>query len=76
MLFCWPRDVGHSGVSRDRVYIIMRHVETTDCLWDPIDLYHKIASHISARVQTQPKDYMIASREEVALEAVTMARKR
>ncbi len=73
---CSPADVGHAGVSRDRTYVIMRHVETVDCLHDPMDLYHQIASHISHRIATQPQEYMIATHQEIALEASAVARQR
>eukprot|EP00435_Cladocopium_sp_Y103_P028586 s324_g7.t1 len=66
-------DVGHFGMSRKRTYVILRHVETTDCLYDPSELYEEVKQYITARVQTEPCDYMIATPEEVALEAQHVA---
>lgn len=66
-------DVGHFGMARTRTYVIMRHVETTDCLYDPVEMYEEIKKYITSRVQTQPSDYMIATPEEVALEAQHVA---
>lgn len=66
-------DVGHFGMARTRTYVIMRHVETTDCLYDPFGMYEEIKKYITSRVQTQPSDYMIATPEEVALEAQHVA---
>ncbi|CAE7437357.1 unnamed protein product [Symbiodinium sp. CCMP2592] len=72
-LYVAAADSGHAGVSRDRLYVIMRHVSTTDCLYDPLDLYVYIRQHITERVATQPCDYMIGSDEEVQLEAMSVA---
>lgn len=69
-------DVGHFGMARTRTYIIMRHVETTDCLYDPVEMYQEIKEYIRSRVQTRPSDYMIATPEEVALEAQHVSRVR
>ena len=71
-----PADSGHCGVARSRSYVMMRHVATTDCLYDPITLFQEISEYIQDRVQTQPSDYMIASDEEIALEAQAVARVR
>ena len=69
-------DTGHAGLTRQRWYVILRHVASTDCLFDPFDLYERIRGYISERVQTQPQDYMIASQEEILLEAAQEAIKR
>ena len=74
-LYVSAADCGHAGVSRDRLYVILRHVSTTDCLYDPLDLYVYIRQYITERA-TQPRDYMIASEEEVQLEAMSEAGKR
>ncbi|CAJ1375573.1 unnamed protein product [Effrenium voratum] len=69
-------DVGHAGIARTRTYVIMRHVQTTDCLYDPMDLYEQVREYIMPRARTQPRDYMIATSEEIALEAMSVARSR
>ena len=56
--------------------MILRHVASTDCLYDPADMFHLISQHICSKVRTEPKDYMIATQEEIALEAMAVARKR
>ena len=75
-LQCSSADVGHSGAARERTYVIMRHVATTDCLGDPIELYYQISEDLRSRLETEPKDYMIATHEEVVLEAMAVARTR
>ena len=54
----------------------MRYIAETDCLGDPIELYYKIADYIRSQVATEPKDYMIATQEEIRLEAQAVARSR
>ena len=76
IMSCSACDVGHAGTSRERTYIIMRHVEKTQCLYDPHEMYSKVASYISSKVATEPKDYMVASDQEIALEAMAVARQR
>ena len=75
-IYCSSADAGHSGAARTRTYIIMRYIAETDCLGDPIELYYKIADYIRSQVATEPKDYMIATQEEIRLEAQAVARSR
>ncbi|CAE7696830.1 unnamed protein product [Symbiodinium pilosum] len=63
-------DCGHAGTARKRYYVIMRHVASTDCIFDPFELYELIREYITER------DYLIATAEEVALEAQAVARTR
>ena len=49
-------DCGHAGTARKRYYVIMRHVASTDCIFDPFELYELIREYITERVQTQPQD--------------------
>ena len=75
-LACSASDVGHSGCTRDRTYIIFRHVELTDCLYDPQELYYEVTQEIKSKVSTQPQDYMIATKEEIMMETLATCRLR
>ena len=75
-IYASSQDCGHAGVSRERLYIILRHIQSTDCIYDPMDLYHHIKTYIMARAQTLPCDYMIATGQEILLEALATAQKR
>ena len=75
-MYCSSEDAGHAGAARTRTYIIMRYIAETDCLGDPIELYYKIADCVKSQVATEPKDYMIATQEEIRLEAQSVARSR
>ena len=69
-------DCGHAGVGRARRYVILRHLATTEALHCPHELYAKIANYISSRIHTRPSDYMLASNEEILLEAQDVAQQR
>ncbi|CAE7029452.1 unnamed protein product [Symbiodinium sp. CCMP2592] len=52
-------DVGHSGVSRSRLYIILASKQCQQIM-DPGQLYSSVAERNRGRFSTQPKDYIIA----------------
>ena len=67
-----PADIGHSGVSRARLYVIVA-MKTARVLADPVQLVHSVADHVRARFQTKPRDYLIAGDLEVQFEAFATA---
>ncbi|CAK9087763.1 Uncharacterized protein SCF082_LOCUS41478 [Durusdinium trenchii] len=54
-------DAGHSGTSRERIYLILSHKKKTIEIADPVALYEKISQIMRRSVQTAPSDYMISS---------------
>ncbi|CAE7725718.1 unnamed protein product [Symbiodinium sp. CCMP2592] len=68
-------DVGHSGASRNRLYII---VVSKQCeqLKDPVQLYNFVAERNRSVFSTQPKDYVFADEFEIQCEAFETARVR
>ena len=68
-------DVGHSGASRKRVYIICA-LKTLRTLADPVRVSEVVFEVLKGRFQTSPSDYMGASRLEVQLEAAEVCRVR
>ena len=62
-------DVGHSGCSRRRVYIICSNRQRMRCVRDPRDLATKIFGVLRQFPGTRPRDYLTASALEVQLEA-------
>lgn len=69
-------DVGHSGASRERVYLILSHKRKTVEIADPVAVYEKIRNFIRQSIQTTPSDYMVSSDSEVLREAAQLAVKR
>ena len=69
-----PADVGHTGTSRDRVYIIMIHKRKVRVVHDPYKIYRRIVKTISKHVSTRPRDYLLASQNEILMDAADVAR--
>ncbi|CAK9022067.1 Probable protein S-acyltransferase 23 (Probable palmitoyltransferase At2g14255) (Zinc finger DHHC domain-containing protein At2g14255) [Durusdinium trenchii] len=69
-----PRDVGHSGASRARVYIIMAHKQKVAQRFDCRKMYARISAAMKALVATTPKDYFVADKIDIQLEAARVAR--
>ena len=74
--FITPDDIGHTAVSRARVYIIMVHRERVEMVIDPYPLYEKIRETITRLIYTRPRDYLIASDNEIMMDAADVARGR
>ena len=74
--FCTPADVGHAACARHRTYVVGAHVSRTRMLHDIWNLQESIRDEVQAMVQTQPKDYLLATDAEVTLEAQEVARRR
>ena len=66
-------DVGHSGVSRRRLYVIVvtKHARM---LADPTLVFQHISTHVRQFYRTEPKDYLIAGQLEVCMDALETAR--
>ncbi|CAE7767922.1 unnamed protein product [Symbiodinium necroappetens] len=68
-------DVGHCGVSRNRLYIILVSKECQQ-ITDPVQLYNSVAERNRSMFSTEPKDYLLAPEFEVQCEAFETARVR
>ena len=68
-----PADVGHAGVNRERLYLILSHRERTEQICCPLQLYSGIKDFIIRRVKTRPCDYFVSSPSEVCRVAVDLA---
>ena len=69
-------DVGHSGTSRDRLYVILAHKDHLKQTCD-VQCMLKHATHVLRKVvQTTPQDYLFASAQDKRLEALHVARVR
>ena len=62
-------DVGHAGVARNRVYILLAHKERLKMLVSPYVVHKRIVATIRQAVQTQPQDYVFAQPHEILLDA-------
>ncbi|CAE7466337.1 ttn-1, partial [Symbiodinium sp. KB8] len=69
-------DVGHSGVSRKRVYVIFASKASCRMLVHPVRLYDFVSAQLRATYRTKPSDYLTADSMEVQWEASEVARKR
>lgn len=67
-------DVGHSGCSRNRVYVILAHKTRSRMLFNPYKMYKKVRKTIRKHVSTRPSDYLIAPKHEILLDAAEIAR--
>lgn len=66
-------DVGHSGVSRERVYVVIASKQLR-VLADPVAIFATISSALRERYTTRPSDYMTAEKDEINFEAFECAR--
>ena len=72
-VFVKPTDAGHDGVARWRTYIYLSHKETGRYLHDVNDLYEEVSRRITKVVKTRPSDYLVATDQQIALEAMRTA---
>ena len=71
-----PADVGHNGVNRERIYVILSHrIHTTEVM-DPHILLGDVVTTIRDRVATRPSDYFVSSKEEILRVAADLAHSR
>ena len=75
-LYAEPEDVGHGGVNRKRTYCIGAHVDRTECLVDPYQLWEAVSADLRSMVRTLPRDYFLATKQEVMVEAARLAARR
>eukprot|EP00435_Cladocopium_sp_Y103_P064885 s253_g26.t1 len=73
VLMVSPRDQGHAGVARDRVYLILTLKSKVEQIFNPQDLYNAITEYITARVQTRPRDYLVSDNVDLLLEATRVS---
>ena len=72
-LFVRPADLGHSGVSRRRTYIYCVHRQRCRHLYDVHEAYALISKAICKVIHTQPRDYLVASPQQVMADAMRVA---
>ena len=75
-MFSSPEDLGYAGLARYRTWTIGMHEDRSTCIFDPFQLYDEVKKECSKRYQTQIKDYLVASTEEVTMEAADLALRR
>ena len=75
-LYFSTSETGHSGVRRDRTYVIGSHKDLTSCKYDPQTMKDSISKRMRDTVQTVPSDYFMAQVIEVQQEAQQLAIKR
>ena len=73
------QDVGHSGVSRRRVYTIVVLKDAVEMIKNPIDMYSEVKSFLNSVMEswgggTVPSDYLTADATEIQLDAMEMSR--
>ena len=68
-IYMEPGDLGHSGVARSRLYLILALKGSVVAVTDCNDIFEKISSAMKSRVATVPADYFIADAVDVQLEA-------
>ena len=81
MYMMWPiytdmPDVGHSGASRSRVYIIFALRGAFTLLCNPQDLASQIFAAVRELPGTRPRDYLFAPQLDLKLEASEVCRVR
>ncbi|CAJ1331204.1 unnamed protein product, partial [Effrenium voratum] len=72
-IYATTDDVGHSGTSRSRVYLVLVHKSMAKMTRDINQLYSKLAARLRSMVHTRPSDYMVAEPWEVQLEVAALA---
>ncbi|CAL1150917.1 unnamed protein product [Cladocopium goreaui] len=70
-----PADLGHFGVARDRIYLIMSLKEAVIEVVDPIQMYAKVKEYVQSFVRTEPKDYWVSTTAEYVKEAEKTAKR-
>ena len=71
-------DVGHTGASRRRLYVIVALKGSTRCVANPITLYSKLKEYLREvqelnDCRTTPSDYLTADAVEIQLDAMEVA---
>lgn len=72
-------DVGHSGVSRRRVYTVVALKDAVDIIRNPVQLYGQVVEFLHGMTElwgggTVPCDYLTADTTEIQLDAMEVAR--
>ena len=75
-IYSEPKDLGHNGVSRPRIFILLLHKLKGKLLFDPRLLYCMIRDNVTQFVRTRPRDYFIASDRDVQHSAMRLASRR
>ena len=75
-LFVSPADQGHSGVARDRTYLVLTLKDKVTQVHDVEVVYRKVSTYIRQRVQTRASDYLIATKSDLLRDAQYCANKR
>ena len=75
-IFVKPSDIGHSGISRHRTYIYCVHRETCRYLVDVHEAYKVLCKVLKKRVSTKPRDYLVATPQQIQADALRIAQDR
>lgn len=75
-IYAKPSDQGHSGVARDRVYLILTWRGKVLPIGDVERMYQKVSHFIQKYVSTRPRDYWVSTEYDQIVEATNTARRR
>eukprot|EP00435_Cladocopium_sp_Y103_P039076 s756_g10.t1 len=75
-LFVSPADQGHSGVARDRTYLVLTLKDKVTQVFDVQAVYRLVSNYIRQKVQTRPSDYLIATTDDLLMDAWNISNKR
>jgi hypothetical protein len=75
-IFVKPSDIGLSGIARHRTYIFCAHRETCRYLVDVHQAYRVLCKVLRKRVSTRPRDYLVATPQQVQADALRIAQDR
>ncbi|CAE7832180.1 desi2 [Symbiodinium sp. CCMP2592] len=75
-IFTEPGELGFAATSRARTYVIGAHKYKTVCLHDPFELHDAIKNRMAEYAQTTVSDYLVATEQEIIMEAQDTGRTR
>ena len=64
-----PGDQGHDGVARQRIYLALALRGQVVATHDVVRVYKKVTDFIRTHVATRPRDYLVATEQELKEEA-------
>lgn len=71
--FVSASDSGHTGTTRDRIYVFLLHRKKVEITHDPYAMYRLITRTIMKHIRTEPADYLVSSTSDIVMEAQELA---
>ena len=72
-LFVKPADLGLTGAARSRTYIFCAHRTECRYLVDVYETYSHICQVLQRKIHTRPRDYFVASQQQIQSDAMRLA---